>query len=205
MTVSPGRLSRLVSHALRHEPWLYELELDDEGWVAIEFLLAAIHEQGLQWSQVGRAELASMIAASAKRRHEIDGERIRALYGHSLPGRFVTAQVDPPAQLFHGTSLRAWAMIQHDGLQPMGRQYVHLSIDLTTAEQVGRRKSPTPVVLAVDAGRAFAAGTRFWRGNDLVWLAGQVPPGFIVAASAEDGDLACGGLDGTDLTDLVSQ
>lgn len=36
MTVSPERLSRLVSHALRHEPWIYELELDDEGWVPID-------------------------------------------------------------------------------------------------------------------------------------------------------------------------
>lgn len=26
------KLSRAVSHALRHEPWLYELELDGEGW-----------------------------------------------------------------------------------------------------------------------------------------------------------------------------
>ena len=25
-------LSKTISHALRHEPWLYELELDDEGW-----------------------------------------------------------------------------------------------------------------------------------------------------------------------------
>ena len=25
-------LSRAVSHALRHEPWLYELEFDEGGW-----------------------------------------------------------------------------------------------------------------------------------------------------------------------------
>jgi putative RNA 2'-phosphotransferase len=24
-------LNKAVSHALRHEPWLYKLELDDEG------------------------------------------------------------------------------------------------------------------------------------------------------------------------------
>lgn len=37
MTLSDGDLSRAVSHALRHEPWLYEIEVDEEvgtwpGW-----------------------------------------------------------------------------------------------------------------------------------------------------------------------------
>jgi putative RNA 2'-phosphotransferase len=188
VTVLPERLSRLVSHALRHEPWLYELELDDEGWVSIEALLVAIHEQGPQWSQVDRDELTEMIASSAKRRHEIDGERIRALYGHSVPGRVVKIEADPPAQLFHGTSPRAWAAIQHTGLRPMDRQYVHLSTDIATAEQVGRRKSTTPVILAVEAGRAQAAGNRFWRGNELVWLADYVPSSFIAVIAAVEGD-----------------
>ena len=31
--IDPVALSRVVSHALRHEPWLYELELDEDGWV----------------------------------------------------------------------------------------------------------------------------------------------------------------------------
>jgi len=29
------RLSKTVAHALRHEPWLYELELDEEGWTPV--------------------------------------------------------------------------------------------------------------------------------------------------------------------------
>ena len=29
------QISRVVSHALRHEPWLYELELDAEGWTEV--------------------------------------------------------------------------------------------------------------------------------------------------------------------------
>ncbi|HZX88363.1 MAG TPA: RNA 2'-phosphotransferase [Reyranella sp.] len=35
-------LSRAVSHALRHEPWLYELELDEEGWTSVDALIAAL-------------------------------------------------------------------------------------------------------------------------------------------------------------------
>lgn len=175
MSVPHEQLSRLVSHALRHEPWLYELELDDEGWVSVDTLLSAIHDQGSGWSQVDRGDLADMVAGSAKRRHQIDGERIRAVYGHSVPGRIAHIAAEPPAQLFHGTSPQAWEAIQRDGLRPMSRQYVHLSADVATAEQVGRRKSPTPVILVVEAKQASDGGTQFWRGHDVVWLADHVP------------------------------
>ena len=35
-------LSKEVSYALRHAPWEYELEMDEEGWVSIEQLLSAL-------------------------------------------------------------------------------------------------------------------------------------------------------------------
>ncbi|MGQ0631769.1 MAG: RNA 2'-phosphotransferase [Sporichthyaceae bacterium] len=172
--MSPDRLSRLVSHALRHEPWLYELELDEQGWVPVEALLAAVHEQGPEWQQVGPEDLSGMIAASSKRRHEMDDGRIRAIYGHSVPGRVRLSPGQPPPTLFHGTSPEAWAVIRCEGLRPMGRQYVHLSVDVATAEQVGRRKSAQPVLLTVDTVRATAVGARFWRGNELVWLTDRI-------------------------------
>lgn len=28
-------LSKILSHALRHEPWVYELELDDGDWATL--------------------------------------------------------------------------------------------------------------------------------------------------------------------------
>lgn len=39
------RLSRTVAHALRHEPWLYELEMDEAGWVPVEQLLDALRSK----------------------------------------------------------------------------------------------------------------------------------------------------------------
>lgn len=29
------KVSKVVAHALRHEPWRYELELDEAGWVPV--------------------------------------------------------------------------------------------------------------------------------------------------------------------------
>jgi putative RNA 2'-phosphotransferase len=37
-----SKLSKEVSYALRHAPWEYEIELDNEGWVSVEQLLMAL-------------------------------------------------------------------------------------------------------------------------------------------------------------------
>lgn len=179
VTVSDLELSRTVSHALRHEPWLYELELDSEGWVPINQLIEALREKGGDWKLVDQASLERMIAESSKRRHEIAGDRVRALYGHSLPGRLSKERGSPPAVLFHGTSWAATEAILTSGLLPMSRQFVHLSSEWDTAVQVGQRKVAEPVVLTIDAAAAQEDGVPFWIGNEAVWLARSVPARFI--------------------------
>ncbi len=183
MAVSSNELSRAISYILRHRPWLYELELDEEGWVPIDALLNALRTTGSLWQTVERADLVTMIEQSSKRRHEIVEDRIRALYGHSIVGRIVRTQATPPTHLYHGTSPAAWESVAVEGLRPMGRQYVHLSFDEATARQVGRRKSPSPVLLVVRAGEAHRAGILFWRGNEAVWLAEHIPPQFLTQVS----------------------
>lgn len=180
-------LSRATSHALRHEPWLYELEPDEQGWVPVEQLLDALRDRGGGWSGLARADLDRMVAQSSKQRHELAGERIRARYGHSLPGRVVRTPAQPPPALFHGTSPQTWERIRDAGLRPMARQYVHLSVDVAMATAVGRRKHPQPVVLSVDAAAAGAAGVPFYRGNDQVRLADGVPARFLTPAGAATG------------------
>lgn len=173
-------LSRLVSQILRHESWLYKLELDDEGWLAVEDLLGAIRVADVRWLDADRSMLEQMVAGSSKRRHEIIGQRIRALYGHSLPGRIRKVRDEaPPRWLFHGTSPIAAEEIAVGGLQPMGRQFVHLSTDRRIAAEVGQRKAPDAVVLSVNAAAATAAGVPFWIGNETVWLTDRVPARFV--------------------------
>ena len=57
----------------------------------------------------------------------------------------------------------------------MGRQYVHLSCDVETAEAVGRRRDRSPIILSIDTKRADGDGVAFYRGNDKVWLADSIP------------------------------
>lgn len=165
------RLSKRMSHALRHEPWLYELELDEEGWTPVADLLAALG--------VSRERLEDVVRDNPKQRFELAGERIRARYGHSLPGRIVRAPGVPPAELYHGTAAPVAKEIRREGLRPMRRQYVHLSATREMAESVGRRKGAAIEVLTVDTVAARAAGVEFLHGNEFVWLTEHVPAEFL--------------------------
>jgi putative RNA 2'-phosphotransferase len=165
------RLSKRMSHALRHAPWLYELELDEAGWTPVADLLVALG--------MTRAQLENVVRESPKQRFELADDRVRARYGHSVPGRIVREPGTPPAELFHGTSESAAPAILRDGLRPMGRQYVHLSVTREMAESVGSRKGDRVRVLTVDTPAARAAGVDFLRGNEIVWLAEHVPAEFL--------------------------
>lgn len=177
--LNDAELSKTLSHALRHEPWLYELELDDEGWAPLGAVLQVLREQREEWRELSRIDVERMIEGASKRRHEIDGERIRALYGHSVLRKLRRDRATPPAILFHSTCPDAADAITHDGLKPMSRQYVHLSVDRATALEVGRRKSRMPVLFEIEARAAHDSGVAFYTGNEKVWLADFVPMRFL--------------------------
>lgn len=173
------RLSKTISHALRHAPWQYELELDDQGWVLTEQLLSTLREMRPKWFKLEQAHLEELMRRSAKQRFEIDGDRIRACYGHSVPNKLSRESGTPPAILYHGTPPEVAKVILRDGLKPMNRQYVHLSMDIDTALDVGRRRATKPSLLVIDTVAAIEAGHAFYFGNDKVWLCDSLPAEFI--------------------------
>lgn len=169
------RVSKYLSKHLRHQPERIGLSLDPHGWVEIDILLSAATDHGFP---ITRAELDHVVAANDKRRYAIDGARIRASQGHTVPVDLDLPVVEPPAFLYHGTVARNVAAIRAEGLLPMARHAVHLSPDRETATRVGTRRG-VPVVLAVRANDMHAVGHEFRRSANGVWLADRVPPEFI--------------------------
>src|SRR5688572_2639875 len=94
------RVSKFLSYVLRHRPDAVGIELADGGWVEIETLLAALAHHG---RPVARATLDRIVAGTDKRRLQVDGDRIRAAQGHSVPVDLGLAPVVPPPVLYHGT------------------------------------------------------------------------------------------------------
>jgi putative RNA 2'-phosphotransferase len=93
------KLSQEISYALRHAPWEYELELDSEGFVPTSQLLGAINENGKHGREITVNDIEYIIANSDKTRFEIQGDRVRALYGHTIPMHISKEPIVPPAIL----------------------------------------------------------------------------------------------------------
>lgn len=184
-------LSKLISHALRHEPDKYGLELDTEGWVEMENLIQTLRQKDSGWQSLRYYDVLRMIDASEKKRHEVKTQRIgpeykntyrwfiRAKYGHSIEGNIYQEKIEPPEILYHGTTDTALEDILIDGLKPMGRQYVHLSGEIGEAIRVGKRRQESPRILKVNASQAFKNNVNFYRGNDKIWLSDEIAPEYI--------------------------
>jgi putative RNA 2'-phosphotransferase len=169
--------SKRLSYLLRHAPEEAGLVLADGGWVAIEDLLSGLSHKG--WGMT-REQLQLVIDTNDKKRFTIseDGLRIRAAQGHSVKIKSDLVATAPPAVLFHGTATRFLDQILAEGLRPMSRQHVHLSLDVATARKVGGRHGK-PIILQVAAAEMHDAGIAFYCADNGVWLTDAVKPKYI--------------------------
>lgn len=178
------RLSKLMSYLLRHRPDEAGLTLDESGLVPLTALLAAIRlRPGYAWATA--ADIQEVVATSEKQRFWLTGERIGARYGHSQRVRPVApgTPVEPPELLYHGTTRRAAPSILATGLQPRGRQFVHLSTTPDSARGVGRRRDDQTALLVIHAQSAHADGLIFYAPTPDVYLVSHVPPAYITLAT----------------------
>lgn len=182
-------LSRVLSKILRHEPELVGVQLDTDGWVRIDELLAGIARTARRpgapkrlrtLPKVTREKVLEVVRTNDKRRFSVseDGERIRAAQGHSVEVDLGYAAIEPPHVLFHGTSADSWRSIQKEGLRAGSRHAVHLSADEDTALAVGARHG-RPVVLEVAAKRMYGDGHSFACADNGTWLVETVPAQYL--------------------------
>jgi len=80
--------------------------------------------------------------------------------------------------LYHGTHEKALEFIFQQGLSKMQRHHVHLSSDIHTALEVGRRRGK-PIVLSVAAGDMAKSGFIFYLADNQVWLVDSVPAKYL--------------------------
>lgn len=152
--------------------------MDGEGWVDVDELLQCCAMYKLTFS---RAVLEQVVATDSKSRftYSEDHKRIRAAQGHSIPGIAINfSEEAPPETLYHGTATRNLASIRRSGLIPGERLYVHMSTDASTALEVGRRYG-VPVIIRIDAKKAHADGIQFFKSENGVWLAKNVPTEYL--------------------------
>ena len=177
MKTTHKRISKLMSLVLRHKPEHLDLNLDENGWVKVDLLLAAMQRQGLD---VDQNLLEEVVRDNDKQRFAFNEDRtqIRANQGHSIDVDVELEEKTPPSILLHGTVEKFLELVRESGLKKMSRQHVHLSADLATASKVGSRRGK-PVILKIDAAKMVNDGHAFYLSANGVWLTDHVPPSFI--------------------------
>jgi putative RNA 2'-phosphotransferase len=171
------KISKFMSLVLRHQPELIGLELDEQGWVAVEDLVEKAKIKGYH---LDLDTLKYVVENNDKKRFAFneDFSRIRANQGHSVEIDLGYEPTLPPEFLYHGTADKYMNAILKEGLQKRSRHHVHLSVDTETAHKVGSRHGK-PIILKINAKAMSAAGHAFYVSDNGVWLAEEVPMEFI--------------------------
>ncbi|MEM9953572.1 MAG: RNA 2'-phosphotransferase [Chloroflexota bacterium] len=172
------RLSKFLAVVLRHSPEDFGITLDEQGYTAVDDVWQVIQEK--YGSQYTLDDLERVIVGDqhGKKRYEIVGNQIRAMYGHSQ-AKVIYPAIQPPELLYHGTNPKAYNAIRKQGLKSLGRQYVHLTSNRKNALIVAKRQTNTPVMLIIHALDAHTAGIVFHQPEAEHYLALAIPAQFI--------------------------
>lgn len=165
------RITRSLAFMLRHQPETFDLELDPHGFADLDDVVQALNER--LGEPVEEEDVRDAVSAGDRPRYEIQGERIRALYGHSIP-------VDPgesskpPEFLYVAVPEQELERARRFGLRGGRRRFLHLAATREDAAESGRRASRDYTVLVVHALDAWEEGISFYDRTAL-WLAEEVP------------------------------
>lgn len=171
---STGKYIALI---LRHKPETIGITLDEHGWAKVDELITGIQKTRPEFNM---EVLEEIVRTNNKQRYAFNEERtkIRANQGHSIHVDVELREAVPPEILYHGTGERAVPSILEQGLLPGNRLYVHMSTDVQTAINVGKRHGK-PFAFCIQARRMQEDGFRFYLSENGVWLTKTVPPAYL--------------------------
>lgn len=170
-------IGKFLSLILRHQPQAVGIQLDEHGCANVEELLEGMSNHG---KPVDMQTLEYMVANNDKKRYSFNDDKtlIRANQGHSIPVDVELEEKVPPEYLYHGTGEKYVSSIEKNGLLPKSRLYVHLSNDVSTAENVGRRHG-SPIVYKIHSAEMHKDGYCFYLSVNGVWLTKKVPVKYL--------------------------
>jgi putative RNA 2'-phosphotransferase len=163
------KVSKYISYLLRHNP--ENLNLDEEGFAHIDEFLLKLRKV----YNVDKRFVEEIVNCSNRKRFEIVGNKIRALYGHSINVKVELEEDRAVELLYHGTTTESARKVLRNGLRPMKRRWVHLSPTKEIAIEVGRRRALNPVVIEINANEARKNGLKFFKATGCVFLCREVP------------------------------
>lgn len=167
------KISRYMSLVLRHKPEVIGISLDEHGWAVVDDLINGIAKNNEGFDM---KTLEEIVKTDSKQRYSFNDDKtlIRANQGHSIPVDVELEEKEPPEFLYHGTGEKYVSSILEQGLIPKSRLYVHLSKDIETAKNVGRRHGKE-VVFKIATHKMYLDGYKFYLSINGIWLTKKVP------------------------------
>ncbi len=176
------QLGRLVAGALRHFPGDLGLDMDSRGWVDLTSFGEIVHKRH-RWA--GKDTVVALAESDPKHRYEIEDNKIRARYGHS-----VNIDLDHPEnklpKLYYGASEEEADRLLEIGLKPASQKYVHLSTTSEKAWHVATFRTGNPKIIQADAEAAQKEGVKMMTVNDDIVISETIPPKFLSILSSKD-------------------
>ena len=173
-------ISIKLSYHLRHDAEF----IDKHGWATVESVINKIKEI---YPEFSLDDLEVIVKTDEKSRYHLTSDKkyIRANQGHSVPVELGLEKTEPPILVYHGTGEQNVDSILSTGIEKRKRNYVHLSKDIDTAINVGKRKG-NPAVLQVMAMQMYLDGYDFYISENGIYLIDYVPPGYIKQLDMSD-------------------
>jgi putative RNA 2'-phosphotransferase len=166
-------LARMLTYILSHRPDEFGLVLSGDGFIPIKHLLQALTaEPG--WGFVRRHHLDQVAGLMSPPAFEMVGDQIRAVRPEPARLRRETAE-PPPALLYAAIPPKAQVPVWESGLKALPGRELVLAATPELALKLGRRRSPDPILVTVQAQAAARRGISFTGYGDGLYLAPDLP------------------------------
>lgn len=173
-------LAKILTYLLCHRPDEFGLVLDAEGFVPVKQLLQALAaEPG--FGHVRRHHLEQLTGLLQPPGFELSGDKIRSLA--PAPAQLRRPGGEPPPLLYIAISPKAHERVFEAGLKAPAGQELLMADTRDLALKVGRRRTPDPVLVTVQAQAAARAGVQFDGYGQNFYLAREIPRRFLQLAT----------------------
>ena len=179
-------LGRILALVLRHAPEKFNVEMDINGWVNVRELSDSISKQRRHYHWLRGWHFSAIANADEKGRYQVEGEMIRATYGHSIELELDLPTDDIPEGLYWPCEEEQVETIMELGITAGDRKHVHLSKTISNAMEAGHVRINRPAIIEVDTVRAIADGHTIYRAGKTVYLIDEVPGGYLYRVESDD-------------------
>lgn len=179
-TQKQDSLEKLLKYILGNRPDEFGLYPNADGFVAMKALLGALHdEEGCRGVREGQI-MGYVNQPGGQSMFEVADGLIRLKPELAALPPEAPAAHEIPKLLYFTIKPNAWPVISERGLHPKtGESVVTLWVDKERALKIGRRSSPTPVLVSIQSGPARRGGTEFEPYSELLWLTKFVDAKFL--------------------------